>query len=536
MLYKNNVPGAGTGEDAAARDSKRRSSPQPGPIHTTRKCSFPKVRKIGSKGAVLAVIWTYLMCTTYATYVYHWYSTTFQDTHASVVGLLTCSFLLLGPFAGLYASCRFGRYRVVYRGLWLMWSGTFVTTSILLQQNLAGILLQQNETVHVHTILSYFEVVTFAAYSVGFMAFSVNIVPFGLEQKPDASDEQTAAFIHWIVWSLLSAIATSQLLISFCEFRLALVVESVVFAVLLTLALCSTSLLPGSLIIEPEGNNPLTSILSVLWFAVKHKTPVCKSDCKGKAPSWIDLGKSQHGGPFTNEEVEDVRTCFRMCITIISPTIALCFVHTYILLLLEMVQCVTLTIDFTNQPNGVFIVPCILSLVLQLPLHDAALCPLISSWIPHTNKRIGLLHGCTVFVSLTLLLESGALYIMPLSFDSKLNGIAWIHIATIMFVYYQFMTISLMAGLEFVWAKAPYNLRGLLVGLEYAVWLFSPALGNGIYTAWQFENRDSTTILQLNLLSLIVTILGVFVWVTVARWYKKIRERHETQEVKIVEA
>ena len=59
--------------------------------------------------------------------------------------------------------------------------------------------------------------------------------------------------------------------------------------------------------------NPLKLIARVLHYARKHKYPENRSALtywEEEAPSRLDLGKEKYGGPFTEEEVEDVKTVF----------------------------------------------------------------------------------------------------------------------------------------------------------------------------------------------------------------------------------
>ncbi len=56
-------------------------------------------------------------------------------------------------------------------------------------------------------------------------------------------------------------------------------------------------------------------IYQVLKFAAKHKAPLNRSALtywEEDIPSRMDLGKSKYGGPFTTEEVEDVKSILRM--------------------------------------------------------------------------------------------------------------------------------------------------------------------------------------------------------------------------------
>ena len=61
--------------------------------------------------------------------------------------------------------------------------------------------------------------------------------------------------------------------------------------------------------------NPVSLIFKVLKYALKHKYPVQRSAftyCESKQPTRLDYGKSKYGGPFTTEQVEDVKTFLRV--------------------------------------------------------------------------------------------------------------------------------------------------------------------------------------------------------------------------------
>ena len=56
-------------------------------------------------------------------------------------------------------------------------------------------------------------------------------------------------------------------------------------------------------------------------FAIQHKNPVRRSAltyCENRCPSRIDFGKQRYGGPFTTEEVEDVKVLFNMLKVLLS--------------------------------------------------------------------------------------------------------------------------------------------------------------------------------------------------------------------------
>ncbi len=69
------------------------------------------------------------------------------------------------------------------------------------------------------------------------------------------------------------------------------------------------------LIIEPNPPKSFKTIYQVLKFAAKHKAPLNRSALtywEEDIPSRMDLGKSRYGGPFTTEQVEDVKSILRL--------------------------------------------------------------------------------------------------------------------------------------------------------------------------------------------------------------------------------
>ena len=84
---------------------------------------------------------------------------------------------------------------------------------------------------------------------------------------------------------------------------------------------------PKWLIIEPKSPQSLKTIFRVLKFAAKHKAAVNRSALtywEENVPSRIDLGKSKYGGPFTTEQVEDVKTILSL-LAIALPLLFLSF-------------------------------------------------------------------------------------------------------------------------------------------------------------------------------------------------------------------
>ena len=88
---------------------------------------------------------------------------------------------------------------------------------------------------------------------------------------------------------------------------------------------------PKWLIIEPKSPQSLKTIYRVLKFAAKHKAPLNRSVLtywEDNIPSRLDLGKSKYGGPFTTEQVEDVKTIIHLLV-VSTPLFIVCISLTF---------------------------------------------------------------------------------------------------------------------------------------------------------------------------------------------------------------
>ena len=81
--------------------------------------------------------------------------------------------------------------------------------------------------------------------------------------------------------------------------------------------------LSHNLIKEPVSVNPVSLIYKVLKYAAKQKTAVQRSALtywENELPTRLDNGKAKYGGPFTTEQVEDVKTFWRVPVIILVIT------------------------------------------------------------------------------------------------------------------------------------------------------------------------------------------------------------------------
>ena len=97
---------------------------------------------------------------------------------------------------------------------------------------------------------------------------------------------------------------------------LQLLLVFVMILLLLMLSLCVFHFKKSHFLLESGGANPYSLVYRVTKFACKHKVPIQLSVftfCDEERPSSrMDVAKQKYGGPFTTEQVEDVKAFWGM--------------------------------------------------------------------------------------------------------------------------------------------------------------------------------------------------------------------------------
>ncbi len=535
-----------------ASDEEQPLLQQPQPIKPKRCCHPLHIRKVRSKGAVVVLVWIYFLMLSSINPMYGVEAKiTVQGSSVQILAISGIVICLIGPLAGLVATVHCGRYRVVSRSLWIIWIGNIATVPILILQRLYPAV----QDVLVDSGIALAATVHFFGVAV----FFVNCVPFGLDQMPDASGEEIKAFIHWFVWVVLAGLTSGLLLILlqclFLHSPDSTVLMSFCSALPLSILLCIHCVLRKYFIIEPVGINPLTNMLKVLRFAVKNKKPIRRSAftyCEDELPSRIDLGKSKYGGPFTNEEVEDVKTFLRMLL-VISLTI---FVVAPVVIVAGslyegvLVNEFALTDDLCLELIIRIGISSSLSAALSPVVYDLVILPAVRRCSFGSLKAVGVTQILSIAVSLIMLVSSIIWYIRNsstqleciLTSNNENSHISVSHTSiniSVLAFSLSFLFFVSKNMLQFVCAQAPYRLRGLLIGLLGSALLLGVIVGAGITTMWRIGYRaldegtkSASCVVWFFAFCTAATILGLVVWVAVAKWYKN-RERDEPETYRI---
>ena len=500
-------------------------------------------RRLRNKGAILIVILNFLIASVF-------YYLTAVHTHKLNENIMLWSLTL--PIAGCLADVFFRRYRMIQWSTFMMW----VAAMLLAVTNVIEHMVASYH--HINVIMTE---VLVGILSLGFGGFQANVILFGIDQLQDASTDEITSFITWFVWTYFSG----ELAISFAYTCLEPLFELLVVCVSLSIAMCSLFLFNNILIKEPVvKENPFRKIYKIVKYAIKTKHPRCRSAftyCEDELPSRIDFGKSKYGGPFTTEQVEDVKTFFRLLVIIFVGFGVPCGIFP-----VEIVSRAFwkqfISIDHETHTAGQWLQKCIkkklstnflfFSGTLLIPLYEFVLYPLLYKrlyWVKSYWKfllgallqmaRIIVLMAFEVNFRYSYLQHHGdnATLLCVFKFDDIKGtleptfNILWTilpdflnSLSVIMFV---------IGGIELICSQSPYSLRGLLFGAGYGSLLIFNWIG--FFVLKPFRKFKSTRIWGTGVFScgfwylltmLLLLILACVVFCIAIKWYRK-RKRED---------
>ena len=447
---------------------------------------------------------------------------------------------------GLLADIRYGRKKIVFFGLLLMWMFALI--------DCARVTFFYYSPDFWHKIDSgvfddSFSTVIASVSAIANAPFLVNSVQLAIDQLVDASAEQVSSFIQWYVFSSYFGAWIFQLLTAgpllHC-FRNAGLIEPLIrftLAIFNTLAL-GLAMVCGNLIVTlPIGANPMKLVGKVLKFASKHKYPVCRSAhtyWEDKIPSRINLGKEKYGGPYTNEQVEDVKTFFRMiCLTIPSAAALGSSKLVNLNFIFSVHWAEDTLMDFNYSNSSIKGDECIRSLYattladpnlwncIFVLCSEFLIYPTIKYRLPSMLKRIGFAFFLTLPMSISvLILNVTALIHQPVTVDRLLICFFVSAISSLQ----NYLLVS--SFLEFTCAQSPQSMKGFLIGF---MWLMYVLLSVISYTVYLLSVKCIAPGCGTSYFS-IVTIfsaIGFVIYCVLARWYRN-RERDDCPNVQAV--
>ena len=437
---------------------------------------------------------------------------------------------LLYPILGWIADVCITRYQMMKCALIFV-----LVSSVVMLAGAILSLIKPEAIFDTERLVSLLFFVTSLTGSIAGMGmYEANAIQFGMDQMLEASSKELGSFIHWYYWSLnlgplvifyiLSAVL---IYIRDCTiifdpvrkyqnnviFDELLLLPSVFQVLLMIIGLIGTQKLQKHLNIDKTRKNSAKTIVAVLKYTWKHKYPVNRSAFtfwENDYPSRIDLDKHKYGGPFTNEQVEDVKTFLRLVVLIIS----LFGIHlsgdgySIANYLMDNLGCPTFWSMLLLVMNPEHLT--LLVILIGIPVYQLLVrTSYFDRYIPTLLNRIiiGLIvflmaEACHPFLSLLLTGFIGtisecnidALYRFTVTNDSSTATLCMLANAKVMIngtcgdvcpsvpthdnlflmlIFPQLLhglayLLVFMTVLEFICAQAPYTMKGLLIGIWYS--------------------------------------------------------------------
>ena len=243
------------------------------------------------------------------------------------------------PVAGVIADSYLGRYRVINIGLWLLWVGFAINAlAFSFLWLIPPGLLVGDAYKYIVAIISIF------LFSAGSGSVEGTIIPFGVDQLSQgaSSDEISSYFYYYYIARNIAGLVATMLhfiifdIISFFpksdEYSATKAYEMNIDSGHIARNMLSVSVVSVAFLVlfysrnqfyrDKQHSNALKLVTRVLCFAARVKRHLPRRNRAfrygGAKTPRIDLAKTENDGDFSGEEVEEVKTFYRMLLLILS--------------------------------------------------------------------------------------------------------------------------------------------------------------------------------------------------------------------------
>lgn len=451
-----------------------------------RLCKHPvQWRWFKQKGVALILFWIFV-CFVMGRYILDiLIKKEYSKPQLTVVVLTVATFI---PIAGWFADVYVGRYRVIKTSMILMLFGAACFSLVEALNTKMGFLPK-----HVYSVVFFTSILVMC---LGLSGFQANIFQFGMDQLYDSSTFDITSYIILCIWTYFSgSVVVTFALTCVCKHYMEYV--NLLLPVTLTFAVSSDFLFGHWLAKEPVTHNPLKLIFKVLQYAVKNKYPRLRSAFvywDEEQNSRLDLAKIKYGGPFTAEQVEDVKKFFQILGLVVLSCLLLGLLANS-----DIVYHASSSLTFDGIKQTSYDETCIITTqchrLLIVNIGSVVLAFMIIVWeVLFFPMFWRYLQKWTILSKLILgivfmLLYFASVMIIEVVGDLRMNGnqtvsctispstsnassyfdlsYGWLAIPNIFINLGNFLFG--IAGLQFVFAQSPYSMQGLVLSVLYII-------------------------------------------------------------------
>ena len=430
-------------------------------------------------------------------------------------GIIYCLIFLSFPLFALLADIKIGRYKTIITGTYIL----FVTWII------GGLFVIVSVYLSFFPLRLFLVAFCYLLQIIGYCSVRSNIVQFSIDQSVESSTDELSAIIYWhsvCLPMVYVIVELGQIVIK--EY---MIVSYAISGVAVSTVIISNFLFNHWLDTTPHIFNPVKLIVKVLNYARKNKYPRNRSaltNWEEDNPSRLDLGKEKYGGPFPEDEIEDVKTVLKLTPLLIC-VIGLCCITE-----------ISWNTFYSKGKNSQFVssifysdtLSSLFSSILIL-LHVFVIYPCFFKCIPSMLKRIGL--------GLMFGFLSALYYVILFACQDHLHLHITLYKAVIVpqILFGIAFALILPTSLEFFLAQSPNKMRGFILGLWYGAFGIGYVINiNGKYPFKCTGNDICQSPYYYVLISAIVLVI-LICFLILAKCYKLRRRKNEVYKPFIVE-
>jgi len=469
---------------------------------------------------------------------------------------------IFSPLAGFLADVKYGRLKILKCGTYVMLIAVVVSLVIITLFNVAS---QAN--LYFYLLFGTF-LVAQVTLTCGNAVYLSTILQFGCDQLRDLPTSDTVLFFYAFYWSdnlgdaLIRVINVPGHELDYNgrkrEFHydnlqntlieVILFISSILLVIVLHLLRTKQEWISTG---ESGKKNPYQLVYRIVLFAIQHKKIIRRSAftyCDNEYPSRLDLGKQRYGGPFTTEQVEDVKVLLNLIKVLLSVGP---------IFLLDLSSKISVLVHYKSsyEKNGIYSNPAkimfldydLMSLLLAITGIPLYLWLVKPCWLRccHLSvfKRIGL--GLIVLINIFLLfltyrgISDDRNHKHHIFFDCESNTTDYIsyNIVSISGVYllalYNVLSCLYQALLyialwEFICSQSPQYMKGILFGLFYAIralyQLLAIIITLLVFYYWKYTAIDCQS--GYNILHFAIGVCTLIIY-TIVAWKYQYRKRDD---------